>query len=243
MAGDEGLAPTLAPDPDEEPTRRERLAAALERRLDPLMAVLAVVWALLLLYELVAPARQLRSLALVSNIVWGVFVVEFVAKLVVSGRPGRFLIRHWPSVLFLTLPALRVLRTIRGVRALRLLPATRVVGSGYRAVGTARQLLQGRLAFLVVTTLIAIVSGGQLLYVLEAGRTGAVTELGEALWWAANLSIASTLVFEPVTILGRLVALALATYAVVVFAALAAVLGTFFLESRRERAVTESDEG
>lgn len=49
----------------------------------------------------------------------------------------------------------------------------------------------------------------------------------------------STLVFEPVTLLGRIVALVLSAYAVVVFAALAAVLGTFFIEIRRERAEAE----
>ena len=239
MSGDETLARTIDPDPEEEPTSRERMAALLERRLDPVMAVLAGVWALLILYELVAPADQRPVLTLVSNVVWAVFVVEFVAKLWVSGHPGRFLVRRWPSVLFLVLPALRVLRTIRSVRALRVLPAARVLGSSYRAVGTASQLLQGRLAFLAVTTGIAIVSGGQLLYVLETGRAGGVRELGDALWWSANLSISSTLVFEPVTLLGRLVALVLSAYAVVVFAALAAVLGTFFVESRRERAEAE----
>lgn len=237
-----GPAPTIAPDPDEEPTRRERLAALGERRLDPVMALLAVVWAGLVGYELVAPADQRAALALVANLVWAVFVVEFIVKLAVSGRPGRFLIRHWPAALFLVLPALRVLRTIRGVRALRLLPAARVLGSSYRAVGTARQLLQGRLLFLVATTVVAIMSGGQLLYVLEAGRTGGVAALGDAVWWAANLAMASTLVFEPVTLLGRLVALVLSAYAVVVFAALAAVLGTFLIESRRERAVAEEAE-
>ena len=241
MADDDALAQTLDPDPDAEPTSRERLAAVLERRLDPLMAVLAVIWGVLILYELVAPADQRPLLATVSNVVWGIFVVEFVAKLAVSGRPGRFLVRRWPSVLFLVLPALRILRTIRSVRALRLLPATRVLGFSYRAVGTASHLLQGRLTFLAVTTAIAIVSGGQLLYVLEAGRAGGVAGLGDALWWSANLSIASTLVFEPVTILGRVLALVLSMYAIVVFAAMAAVLGTYFMESRRERA--EAEEG
>lgn len=239
MDADDALARTLDPDPADEPTSRERLAAVIERRLDPPMAVLAVAWAALILYELVAPADQRPALAIVSNVVWAVFVVEFVAKLAVSGRPGRYLLRRWPSVLFLVLPALRVLRTIRSVRALRLLPATRVLGSSYRAVGTASHLLQGRLKFLAATTGIAILSGGQLLYVLEAGRAGGVAGLGDALWWSANLSIASTLVFEPVTLLGRVVALVLSMYAIVVFAALAAVLGTFFLESRRERAEVE----
>lgn len=234
-----GMAATIDPDPDEELTRRERAAALLERRLDPVMAVLAVVWALYIGYELVAPTAQRPTLTLVSNIVWALFLVEFVVKLAVSGAPLRFLRRRWPSVLFLLLPALRVLRVLRAVRALRILPAARVLGASYRAVGTARGLLQGRIAFLLSTTAVAILSGAQLLFVLESGRPGGVDSLGEALWWAANLSISSTLIFEPVSAVGRFLALALSAYALVVFASLAATMGAFFVESRQERAAEE----
>jgi voltage-gated potassium channel len=41
----EGAAETLDPDPDDEPSARERLATLLERRLDIPMALLAAVWA------------------------------------------------------------------------------------------------------------------------------------------------------------------------------------------------------
>lgn len=140
---DADATPTLDGDPDDEPSRRERAAALVEQRLDVPMAVLAVVWAGLVAYELIAPAGQRDELALVGNVIWALFVVEFGVKLWVSGNPVRFVRRRWPSVLFLVLPALRVLRVVRALRALRLLPAARVVGSSYRAIGTARSLLGG----------------------------------------------------------------------------------------------------
>jgi voltage-gated potassium channel len=235
------MDPDLDPDPDDEETGRERLATLLERRLDIPMAVLAGIWAALVAYELVAPPEQLDQIALAGNVIWGVFALELVTKLIVSGRPLRFLSRHWPSVFFLVLPALRLLRVVRALRAFRVLPAARVLGSSYRAVGTARGLLQGRLQFVAVTTAIVVFGGGQLLFVLERGRSGALTSLGDALWWSANAAITSNLVYEPVTLAGRLLAVALAAYAVVVFAALAATLGAFFVESRQERATTEED--
>lgn len=233
-------AASLRPDPDDEPamTRRERLAAVVEDRLDPAMAVLGLLWVGFVLYEQVAPADQRDELALISNVIWGVFVVEFLVKLWVSGHPVRFLIRRWPSVLFLALPALRVLRVVRAVRAFRLLPAARVISSGYRAIGNAGQLLRGRIAFLGATTVIAILSGGQLLYVFEA-RQGGAEGLGDALWWAANLAISSTPYFEPETIVGRIVTLVLSAYAIVVFAALAATLGAFFVDTRQEQEAVE----
>lgn len=240
--GPVGMDDSFDPEPDAEPTERERRAAQLERRLDIPMAVLALVWALLVAYELIAPREQLDVLSAVGNAIWIVFVIEFVVKVAVSGRPLRFLRRKWPSVVFLVLPALRMLRVVRALRAVRVLPAARVVGSSYRAVGTANGLLTGRLQFLAAATLVVVFGGGQLLFVLERGRTGALTTLGDALWWSANAAISGGLVYEPVTLAGRLLAIVLSAYAVVVFASLAATLGAFFMESRRERAA-EEDEG
>ena len=234
---------TFDPDPEEEPSARERLATLLERRLDIPMAVLAAVWAGLVAYELIAPREAMGALGIASNVIWGIFALELAAKLIVAGRPVRFLRRHWPSVLFLLLPALRMLRVVRALRAVRVLPAARVVGSSYRAVGTARGLLAGRLQFLVAATGVVVFGGGQLLYVLERGREGALATLGDAWWWSANLAIASNLVHEPVTLAGRLLSLVLSAYAIVVFASLAASLGAFFVESRQERAAEEDAGG
>lgn len=232
---------TLGPEPDEEPTARERLAALVEQRLDIPMAALAVVWAALVAYELVAPQQHRDAVSVVGTVIWGIFVLEFVAKLVVSGHPLRFLRRRWPAVLFLVLPVLRLLRVLRALRALRVVPAARVVGSSYRAVGTARGLLEGRLAFLVAATAIVTFGGGQLLYLLERGREGAVASLGDALWWAANVAVAGNVVAEPVTLAGRLLSLLLSAYAVVVVAAVAGAIGAFFVESRAERAASEEN--
>lgn len=231
---------TVQPDPDHEPTRRERFAAIIERRLDIPMAVLSVVWAALVAYDLVAPAAQRDELTLLGNVIWGIFVVEFVVKLVISGHPFRFLRRRWPSLLFLALPVVRVLRVVRTLRLLRALPAARVVGSSYRAIGTARSLLGGRLAYVSVTSAVVIFSGGQLFHLIE-GRAGDADSLADSLWWSANAAISGSLVQVPETVLGRLLALALEIYAVVVFAAVAATLGAFFIESRAEQATAEED--
>jgi voltage-gated potassium channel len=228
---------TVGSDPDDAPTGRERLAELIEDRLDVPMAVLAVVWTALVAYELIAPPETRGTLALIGNVIWGVFALELVAKLVVAGNPFVFLRRRWPSLLFLALPALRMLRVLRAVRALRVLPAARVVGSSYRAIGTARSLLGGRLAFLVVVSLVVVFGSAQLLVLAEGGRDAG--SLGDALWWAANLAISGNLVFEPSNAASRIISVVLAAYAVVVFASVAATLGAYFIESRAERAAAE----
>jgi voltage-gated potassium channel len=233
------LPARLAVDPDDEPTRRERLATLVQRRLDVPMAVLSVVWLGIVAYDLIAPADQRPELALAANVIWGLFVVEFGARLVVSGRPLRYAVRHWISVLVLVLPALRMLRVARAIRVLRVLPAARVVGSSYRAVGTARNLLQGRLSLLLVTSGVVAFGGGQLLYVIERSRNSEVSSLGEALYWSTSLALTNSRVFEPVTVVGRLLGLLLSFYAIVVVAAVAATLGAYFVEARAELAATD----
>ncbi|MFP5375237.1 MAG: hypothetical protein ACLGIO_00450 [Acidimicrobiia bacterium] len=228
--------PTLDVDPDAEPTRRERLSALVEKRLDLPMAALSLGWAVLVAYELIAPADQRDELRTAGNVLWGVFVVEFAAKLVISGHPLRFLRRRWASVLFLALPILRAVRVVHALRAVRVLPAARVIGSSYRTIGTAGNLLGSRLAFLAGTTAAVVFGGAQLLFLLEAGGRGGGEGLGEALWWSANLVISGSYLFEPRTLPGRAVALLLSGYAVVVFASLAAALGAFFIEQRAEQA-------
>jgi voltage-gated potassium channel len=228
-------------DPDDEPTSRERLAVLVEERLDIPMAVLALAWALLVAYELIAPRGHEGWITIASNVIWVIFALELALKLIVSGRPVHFLTRHWPSLFFLALPALRMLRVVRALRAVRFLPAARVLGSSYRAVGTARGLLQGRLQFLLIVTVVVAFGSGQLILVLERGRAGAITSLGDALWWSFNAVIAGTMVHEPVTLAGRLLSLMLSAYAIVVFASLAATIGAFFVESRQERAASEGD--
>ncbi len=205
---------------------REARAERLEDRLDLPMAGLAIVWALLVAYDLSGATPWRGPVLVLIEVIWVLFVIEFVTKLVVSGRPLVFLRRRWPSVLFLALPALRMLRVVRALRVLRALPSARVAGSSYRAIGTARSMLGDRLGVLVAVTLVAVFSGAQLAMVLEPAMVGS---LGEALWWAGNVGITGNLVAEPSTVPGRVLSLGLSTYAVVVVASLAATVGAFFL--------------
>ncbi len=137
-------------------------------------------------------------------------------------------------MLFLALPLLRILRLLRAVRALRALPLIRVIGSGYRTIGSARLLLGGRLAYVVAVTVTVVFAGGQMLYLLEPSPATGGGGLAEALWWSANLAIGGNYMFEPATLGGRLVCVLLVAYAVVVFASVAASVGAFFIDVRNE---------
>jgi voltage-gated potassium channel len=175
-----------------------------------------------------------------SNVIWAIFGVELLAKLIVSGHPFRFL-RRTLAVGAVPGPAgppgaaggaclARRARVAGQPRGRVVLPCRRHgEGTPNRAPAISAH----------AATAVVVFGGGQLLFVLERGREGALTSLGDALWWAANLGISASLVYQPVTLAGRLLAIVLSAYSIVVFASLAATVGAFFIESRQERASTE----
>jgi hypothetical protein len=125
---------------------REEWAETLLDRLTPAMSALGVIFVLVVLGEQLARSGSPLSTALTIAgwLLWAVFVMEFVARLVVAPDTGRFWQRNWWQVAFLVLPFLRVLRLIRAVRLLR---TGRVLSSTVRGSRSAHSLLGGRLGW------------------------------------------------------------------------------------------------
>ena len=189
---------------------RETLAEVLAARLSGPVSLLGVLFLLLVLGDLLAPARSsLRpALTIATWVIWSVFVLDFVLRMVVAPSTGAFLRRNWWQVIFLLVPFLRflaLLRISRGARAL---------ASAVRAGRSAARKLSVRIGWLLVAV-------------------GDYTKLSTALHDAAIATIAG----EPLggeTGLIQALNVALAAYSVVVFATLAGALGAFFLEHPRE---------
>lgn len=69
---------------------RERWADEILDRLSPIMGVLGIVFVLLVLGEQLArPGPLSVAMAVLSWMLWAVFAVEFVARLVVTPTPAR----------------------------------------------------------------------------------------------------------------------------------------------------------
>lgn len=204
------------------PAQRESWADELLDHLTPAMSALGVIFALVVFGEqLTRPASSLGlALTTLGWLLWGVFVVEFVARMVVAPDTGRFLRRNWWQVIFLVLPTLRVLRLIRTVRLLR---TGRVLSSAVRSSRSARGLLGSRLGWLGAVTVIVVLSASQLLHAF-AGYDRYADALHEA--------ALGTITGEPLSVdgdFGAITEVVLAAYSVVVFATLAGSLGAYFL--------------
>lgn len=206
---------------------REEWANALLDRLTPVMSALSILFLLVVFGELFArPGSALETTLFVTGwVLWTVFAVEFVVRLVVAPDTGRFLRRNWWQLAFLVLPVLRVLRLVRAVRVLR---AGRVLSSSVRTTRSARRLLGGRLGWLGVVAAITVMASSELLYAFDVYE-----RYGDALHAAALATITGEPLQQP-DVLARVLEVLLAAFSVVVFATFAGSVGAYFL-ARDER--------
>lgn len=224
----------------DEATTRTWLVRTAERA-DPVMAWLGVVFALLVGFEIavddLSPGAS-RALRGTGWAIWALFVVEFAVRAWQADRRWRYVVTHWPTVIGLVLPLLRVLAFLRLARLGRALPAARVLTSSYRATGTARRLLRSRLGYLGALSTVVVLALAELAYLLERGTT-TFGSFGDALLWSLSVVLATQGDPVPVTVLGRLAMNAGFVFGLVVIAGLAGLLGAFFVDDRRERAARD----
>ncbi|MCD9624526.1 hypothetical protein [Rhabdothermincola salaria] len=208
------------------PSDRELLAERIAAELDVPVTVAGILLVLIVVSEGLTPAtaewRWVFDVA--SWALWSLFVVEFLARMVVAPSTAAFLRRNWWQVVFLVLPFLRFLRAL--TRSARV---GRAVATSVRGTRTAGRTLGSRVAYLGAATIGMVLGGSQILYEYGPGVTYA-----EALHDVAFATISG----EPFGLDGAVAGtleLTLALYATILFATLAGSLGAFFLERTGER--------
>jgi voltage-gated potassium channel len=223
------------PDPD---LRRERwkLTAQLVRALERPMLVFSTVWLVLLVIEF---ARGLSPwLQTASDIIWFIFVAQFIVEFVVAPSKRLYLRKHWVTAVSLALPALRLLRVTRLVRLTRVARAARgirfarLLSAINRGMRTLAQGFRRRgIGYLIVLTLIVAVTGAAGMYRFEIDAPGGpgFVDYGTALWWTAMLLTTMGSEYWPRTPEGRGLCLLLALYAFAVFGYVTAAIAAYFV--------------
>lgn len=246
MASGSQSASKAALEPPRLPPRRERTETQFEEwlriateRADPFMALLGVLFALLVGYDIaveLGPSASM-TLELAGWAIWGVFAAEFAVKLWLAPRRLRYMRRHWWQPLLLLLPFLRVLSFLRLARAGRALPASRVISSSYRAAGTARYLLRSRLGYLGALSSLSAVAVAELAYIFERDVEGSIFgSFGDAVFWAISTVLALQASPVPASVGGRIVMVVGFVIGLILVASLAGVIGSFLVDERHERA-------
>ena len=203
---------------------RQELAELVEERLTPLMSALGVVFLLVVLAEpRTRPGSTVGQVLTITGwVLWGLFALEYAARLTIATDRTRFLRRTWWQLLFLVLPFLRFLRL---VRLLRLLRTGRVLSSAIRSSRSAGRVLSSRLGWLASLTAITVLAASQLVY-----EFGEARPFGQALYVTALAVIAGE-TFGAESGLGRVLEVVLVAFSVGIFATLAGSLGAYFLQS------------
>jgi voltage-gated potassium channel len=161
-------------------------------------------------------------LDVVSWTVWGAFVVDFAMRLALAGDRGRYALRHWYDVALIALPMLRPLRLLRVLAFMRILNRTAV---GSRA-GRVNIYVGG-------TALMSIALGAVAVLDVEQDAPDAnITTFGDALWWATTT--VTTVGYGdrfPVTMTGRLVAVALMLVGIAVVGVVTGTVAAWLVKS------------
>jgi voltage-gated potassium channel len=208
--------------PEEEPR-----IAAWDRRTDWWLTGIAVVFLVAYTWQVLdtslSPGAH-DALEFVLTVTWVVFGVDYLVRLVLARRRGRYLLYHLLDLLVLLLPVLRPLRALRAVLAIGVLNRQ------------LRDNVRGRVAFYVAGAVV-MVGFVASLAVLDAERDApdaSITSFGEAVWW--TITTISTVGYGdryPVTLEGRLVAGALMVAGIALLGVVTASLASWFVETLR----------
>ena len=215
----------------------------LHERLDPFMAWLGVVFALVVGYEIAVELtpRSAAVLQAVGWAIWAIFLVEFLLGLWLAPQRWGYVRRRWFSVLALLLPTLRLLRFLRLLRVGRALPAARVASASYRSIGTAKRVARSRLGYIAAISSVVVIAIAEAAYLFERDReNGIFTSFGDAVLWSAATVFGQQADPVPGSVGARLAMIVGFVLGTAVVATVAATLGAWFVDERRERATVET---
>ncbi|AKD03895.1 potassium channel family protein [Pontibacter korlensis] len=221
---------------------RYELLNRLQDALELPMVVLGLIWLVLLVVEFIWTLNPV--LALISNIIWILFILDFIVKFILAPQKLAFLRRNVITTISLAVPALRLLRitrafrlisTVRAARGLRLVKVVGSINRGMRSLGKAMK--RRAFGYVLALTVVVIAAGSAGMYAFE--NTYGLKTFGDALWWTVMLLTSIGSDYFPVTPEGRILCLLLALYGFAVFGYFTATLATFFID--RDAASQEAE--
>lgn len=211
-------------------TRAEHAVHIWERWSTIPLAVLALLYLALYSIEVLGNLAPVLFLdfVVVSDIIWGIFVVDFLARFILSNQKARFLKANAIELISLVLPFFRAFRMFRVVIALGFLSR----------VGKTLSARINIYVGLILPLLIYVCALG--VYEAEHLAPGAnIKQFGDAAWWAfVTLATVGYGDYYPVTFEGRMIAVFLMIAGLAFVSVIAVSVATMFL-NRLEYDITK----
>lgn len=156
---------------------------------------------------------------------WAAFALDYLIRLGLAERRLQYAGRHVPDLLVIALPVLRPLRLLRVLMLLRFLNRR------------FQHSLRGRVAVYASATAALVLLCASLAE-LDAERRSHhanIRSFGESVWWAAStMSTVGYGDYHPVTVEGRIVAVALMLAGVALLGTVTASIASWLIEQVRE---------
>jgi voltage-gated potassium channel len=211
--------------------------ATWERRTTAPLAGLAGLFLVTLLLDLLwrsPPHGVSVTLRVLDYLIWALFLVDYLSRYYLARRRWHFVRTHPLDLLVVVIP------TARPLRLLKLARLGAVMGLLARR---SRRTAHVRIAVAVTgSALVLLVVAAAAMYDAERDAPGSsIKTFGDGLWWAATT--VSTVGYGdkvPVTMEGRLVAVALMVVGISVLGVVTAAVAAWFVEQLRD--VREAEE-
>jgi voltage-gated potassium channel len=211
-------------------TKTEHAVHVWERWSTIPLAVLALLYLALYSIEVLGDLAPVLFLdfVVVSDVIWGIFVVDFLARFILSNQKSRFLKANAIELISLVLPFFRAFRMFRVVIALGFLSR----------VGKTLSARINIYVGLILPLLIYVCALG--VYEAEHLAPGAnIKQFGDAAWWAfVTLATVGYGDYYPVTLEGRMIAVFLMIAGLAFVSVIAVSVASLFV-SRLEYDLTK----
>ena len=216
---------------------RFELLHHLSSLLEPAMVGLGIVFLVLLLMEFASVPLTILGedrLGDVLQWIWGIFLVDFLLRLVIAPEKIEFLKANWLGALSLVLPFLRPLRVFRVFRVARVIRGAslvRLLGGINRGMRVLRRVTRGRqFAFVGGLTVVVVLAGAVgVRYFDRSYPESPVRTFGDALWWSSALVTTMNSELYVVSTESRVIAFLQRLYALSVFGYITASIASYLI--------------
>jgi voltage-gated potassium channel len=227
---------------EKETVERERyeILEQLDRWLDLPMLILGIPWLVLIILDLIEGIGP--RLAMVFDVIWVLFIIDFLLEFIIAPRKSKYLKSNWITAISLVVPAFRILRVFPLLKAARIARAgrglnlIRVLGSVNRGMRTLSSVFSRHgFAYVMGLTVIVTFAGAAGMYAFERSVISGpgLNDFGTALWWTAMIMTTMGSQYWPQTPEGRILCLFLAVYAFSVFGYVTAFLASLFIGGKK----------